>query len=274
MSTNVIVGASSFSTGFSLGFESSALDISVINLNITSADVTDLDNSIGDWLECPPYTVNDWFQKDTNCAENERELYDVLQMDAWNSFGVNMTYYVTDYSLNNDVIYGEDNDRTVERGFYTTGFMEQLPKEDRNIPLFGIEGMDLFKIYINKMHFTSASTYSADEPQVYDSYTPQVGDIVFLDHSEIYYEVTHVKDKVEQFLQRPHAWDIAVREYKDFHLSISSTVSATVSASTLSAITDQDDYVKQNDDVDIEKTNVLYTPKTGEEPSQDPFAAW
>ena len=291
--SDVIVGNQGFSSGFSTGFATTGLEVPLIIANVLTPNITlpqivsvntlsatfNINNptitvELGDFFDCPPFNTNDWFQKDTNCADNERELYEILQMDAWNSFGVNMVYYVTDYSQTNDSIYGEDMDRTVLRGFDATGFMEQLPREDRNVPLFGIEGLDLFKVYINKLHFTSASTYSASQSGVYNTYTPQTGDIIYLSYNDIYYEITHVKDKVEQFLQRPHAWDLSVREYKDFHLTLSATVSSTVSASTLSAYVDQNDYIEINNDIDTEKTSILYTSGATEEPPNDPFAMW
>lgn len=269
--SNVVVGGQGFSSGFSSGFQTSGLDVATINIDVTVPEVT---IEIADFFGCTPYNTNDYFQKDTECADAERELYDVVQMDAWNSFGVNIIYYVTDYSLTNDTIYAEDNDRTVLRGFEATGFMEQLPREDRNVPLFGIEGLDLFKVYLNKLHFSTVSTYSASQSAVYNSYKPSVGDLIYLEYSDIYYEITHVKDKVEQFLQRPHSWDLAVREYKDFHLTLSASVSSTVPNTTLSAYVDQEDYLEINSDIDLEKTTILYTSSVGEEPPQDPFAMW
>ncbi len=291
--SNTNVGLNGFSSGFSSGFEVSALGVLTITTTLPPVSATIKTNlvypptlsatftiqpitvdarfaEIVDFFGCVPYNTNNFFQKDTECSDGERELYDVLQMEAWNSFGVNMVYYVTDYTKSNEPIFGEDNDRTVLRTFDSTGFMDQLPREDRNVPQFGIEGLDLFKLYLNKLHFEAASTYSGSQSAIYDSYRPQTGDIIHLDYNDIFYEVTHVKDKVEQFLQRSHAWDLSLREYKDAHLTLSSEVSS----SDLSAYVDQNDYLEQNQDIDNEKDVILYTSGVAEEPPQDPFASW
>ena len=291
--SDVTVGLNGFSSGFSLGFEISALGVLKITSNIPQASATIQTDQvyvptlsatftmlpvavdaraaeIVDFFGCVPYNTNNFFQKDTSCSDGERELYDVLQMEAWNSFGVNMIYYVTDYTKSNEPIFGEDNDRIVLRTFDSTGFMDQLPREDRNVPQFGIEGLDLFKLYLNKLHFEVASTYAGSQSAIYDAYRPQTGDIIHLDYNDIFYEVTHVKDKVEQFLQRSHAWDLSLREYKDVHLTLSSEVSS----SELSAYVDQNDYLEQNQDIDNEKSAILYTSGVTEEPSRDPFASW
>ena len=288
--SDVIVGSNGFSSGFSSGFEISGLGILTITTTLPEASATIQTNlvypptlsatfttlpvtvkaQLGDFFSCRPFNTNSFFQKDNECSDGERELYDVLQMEAWNSFGVNMVYYVTDYTKSNEPIFGEDNDRTVLRTFDSTGFMDQLPREDRNVPQFGIEGLDLFKLYLNKLHFEVASTYADSQSAIYDAYRPQTGDIIHLDYNDIFYEVTHVKDKVEQFLQRSHAWDLSLREYKDVHLTLSSEVSS----SDLSAYVDQNDYLEQNQDIDNEKSVILYTSGVAEEPSQDPFASW
>jgi hypothetical protein len=45
--------------------------------------------------------------------DNERKLYRKLTTEAYNKFGVCMTYYVVSYDTQYDKIYGEDNDRSL-----------------------------------------------------------------------------------------------------------------------------------------------------------------
>ena len=212
----------------------------------------------------------------SSCYNNEKTLYNKLLSEAYNKHGVKCWYYFTDYSLTNDPIYAEDMDRHIVRKVPVMAYFE-LPPEDRISNFFGLEENDNYNLYISKEHLAATSTMAHNDSYgstsgTYAATTPKEGDLILSTHNNRLYEVLNVKDTEEMFLQSKHSWNIAVQVWKDNHISLSATTSA--SMTTVSAFTDQDDYVKINDAVDTEKTDVLYTSGATEEPPKDPFAGW
>jgi hypothetical protein len=210
------------------------------------------------------------------CYDNEKKLYNKLLSEAYNKHGIKCWYYFTDYSQTNDTIYAEDMDRHIIRKVPIMAYFE-LPPEDRISNFFGLEEMDNYNVFISKEHLAAVSTFNhsdthGDTSGTYDITTPKSGDVLYSTHNERLYEVLFVKDTEEMFLQDKHTWNLSVQVFKDSHISLSATTSA--SMPEVSAVTNQPDILEINDDIDTKKTNVLYEPGTAEEPSKDPFANW
>jgi hypothetical protein len=107
-----------------------------------------------------------------------------------------------------------------------------------------------------------------------------VGDLVRSKASsnQVIYEILNVKDSPQdnQFLQSKNVWEFQVRVYRDLHLNLSPTTSATMTS--ISAFTDQDDYIDINDVIDTEKTDIIITSAddivNGDDIPNDPFGGW
>ena len=138
--------------------------------------------------------------------------------EAWNQHGTPIVYYVISYDTTYDPLFGEDNNRRVVRSFPVMVYYE-LPKEDRQWNVAAMEILDNFHIYISKRHFIAASKLDSNMEQTYPPYTPKVGDVIKSRYNNFFYEITHVSEEEEMFLQRKHSWDIVVKQYKRQHIA-------------------------------------------------------
>ena len=243
--------------------------------NINSPEVI---IAIPEWINCPQVPFNSYWRDDTECKDNERFLYESLQLDEFNKFGVTWVYYPTTYNLTRDVIFKEDPNKMVVRCFSAKGMIEDIPPEQKSFKLEGIFGSDIVRAYFSKLHFDEASTYSDIVPSAYPSITPLIGDYIYLSSNDIFYEVINVKDTIEQFQNRPHSYELVLRVYKDNKLTVSAGSPTlvndrilTVCTSATSAITQFEDYLAINSDVETLVSAIEYIPKAGE---KDPFSGW
>lgn len=268
-SIDVNIGGCSFSRGFSQGFKTLCLyPASATFIPRAPEVIIDVSN----WTDCGLFPTIFW-DKDTECKNNERELYDIILEDAFNTYAVPLMWYPTTYNTDYDKVFGEDRDRYILRTFMVNAHYE-LPNEVEIITPYGIESIDELIVYISMDHFDKASTYSGDVSGVYPSYLPQAGDLFKAIYNDYYYEVLYVKKSELQFMQKPHTWSIYGRLYKDIHL----TLSASVSSDSLSAYIDQNDYLAINDEIDVEKQDIIITSAddiaNGCKPPQDIFGGW
>jgi hypothetical protein len=232
-------------------------------------------------INCTGSLPNSYWDKETSCHDGEKAMYDQLQMDAWNSFGIDMTYYIADYNTSYDKLYGEDRDRYITRTFNFKGYIQSYPEEKSQYSLYGIEGLDNFIFWANIQHMSFMSTLDELGNTQYTSHIPIEGDVIKFDYSDLYYEIMHVVKSANQFLQTQHSYTIIVRVFRDIHL----TLSPLVSSDSLSAFTDKPkDIFDISDDIDDEKLEFLFnTSAANEEPitpdpyppvNDDPFGGW
>lgn len=222
----------------------------------------------------------EWIRKcDGQDYSSERQLYRSLNTEAYNKFGVCMTYYVVSYDTQYDRIWGEDNNRRFVRKFEFMGFYP-LVSEEKMWTKFAIQGIDEFSIFVSKDHFRVASTYGQSTVAgnvgegTYPIYIPDRGDIVQAMFNRYLYEVTNVKEEAMMIhLNKRYVWELIVRPYTDEHLSLDSTTSA--SMGTVSA------FINVKPDIlDIRQSaiglagQIAYTPKSCERPSRDPWSGW
>jgi hypothetical protein len=257
-----------FSTGFSTEFQvvmdsvSASFDIPISDILITD---------VIDWKSCQPNFNS--FNRGSDCKSKEREFYSGLVSDAINTAPVPVNYYVVDYNVDYDKLFGEDRDRTILRKFVVNTTFN-LPTERDMITIDGIEGLDSFHMYSSISHFTLASTYSDGVSAVHPVYVPKVGDIIQAQYNELYYRILNVKKTTEQFLQKPHTWDFLVSPYRDNHLNLSDSISA----DDIGEFVNQDDYLQINDFIDDEVSNIIITSSddilNGITPPNDPFGGW
>lgn len=198
---------------------------------------------IPDWDTCSSLP-NDYWDNDSDCKDNDKSLYNSLQMQLINSYGSDLTYYSTDYNTDYDKIFGEDMDRHVLDSYDPVMATFSIPEEQLSYEKFGIFGIDEFHIFINKTHFEYATS----------SYDIKRGDLISINGKDMVYEIMSTKDKVNQFMQEQYTWDLTVRPFRDNKL----TLSPNVSASLLSAYVDTNDILEVNTVVDNEVSAISY----------------
>lgn len=174
-----------------------------------------------DWDDCLGIE-NEWWDMASECHASESAVFDNLTAEAIAQSGVQGFWYVVDYSLENEKIFGEDNDRTIIRKFPFMFAVDELPTDARSWSSFGIEGIDIFHIRAAKVAFLQASQMKSDGVTVaYRPREPKVGDIVQSTHNKIFYRVLDVKDKSDSILQRAHSFDIILTQMEMAHHNVS-----------------------------------------------------
>jgi hypothetical protein len=161
---------------------------------------------------------NEYFQFQSE-YNNEKLLLDLLTTEMYNLHGVCMTYFTVSFNTSANEIWTEDGDRVINR-FFNIMTMYDLPKEEELFTKFGIAGLDNFHIYISKRHFQVASKYSSKgTPNIHQSITPRIGDLLRANYNNYIYEIVSVKDTEMQFAQAQHTWDIIVSPFKNNNIS-------------------------------------------------------
>jgi len=196
----------------------------------------------------------------------DKSLLGVIINEYYNKFGVCMEYYQTTYDTSYDTVWGEDNNRRYIRKFEFNGYFN-LPREDKIWSKFGIEGTDEIIVWVSKRHFKAASM----TPTLESYNRPQIGDIIKSEYSTYFYEITEVAEDTGQFLQsNQFIWELHIKPMKDEFI----TTSPELKDSDINLVTNLDDIFNVSNNVDIEKEDVIYRPKVGEKPKNDPFGNW
>lgn len=216
---------------------------------------------------------NEYFRHREN-YQNDKLLYDSLVTEAYFKAGVDCDYYKVSYDVEKDKIFGEDTNRVVERKFRIVTHFELQPELEAYFN--GIEGLDNFHIYCSQSHLSAASTYGMNDlsgtPDVYESYLPNEGDILYSVFNQQWYEIINVDREVEQFLQsKNHTWDFFVKSLADQHFTISGSLSGDIIEERMNV---SPDLFNVSGAVEEEKDDYLYDGSGEEEQSQDPFAGW
>jgi len=223
------------------------------------------DTNYNSWSAMP----NGWLRKCQSAYDVERELYAVVQMEAYNLHGVELVYYPATYNVSANRIWGEDNNRTYTSAIEIKSYYD-LPKEEELWTKFGIEGIDNFHIYVNKMHFNAMTGGTGLYP-ISGGYTPKVGDALMAKYNGHFYEITDVSHEEEMFQQYKHAWDLTVRPFKDEFVGLNNTTSAT----EISAVTNQDeDIFDISDDINTFKETIIFSAGPCEEPKNNLKNGW
>ena len=207
---------------------------------INPPEVETAGKGMPDWDECLGIE-NEWWDMSNECHTRESLLFDSMTAESIAASGVQGYWYVVDYSLENEKLFGEDNDRTIERKFPFMFHVDQLPTDSRSWAKFGIEGLDVFHIYVAKTAFLQASQMMSDGETVsYKQREPKVGDIVQSTHNGVFYRVLDIKDKADTILQRAHSFDIILSQMEMAHHNVSDLL-----------IDENDEILQHNDIPDI-----------------------
>jgi len=193
--------------------------------------------------------------------DNDRELAAMVNMEAWNMYGVKIVYYKSSYNKNYDRVWGEDGDRHITQSWNVMSYF-QLPRENKVWSKFGIEGVNDFSMFISKEHFRFKT----------EDYIPKIGDIISVTLDDKFYEITEVKEESPMFmLSKQYVWELICRKMK---IEQEITISPSLSASPISKLYNTKDIFNINNNIDIEKESIVYTPIKGEQSSNDPFGKW
>lgn len=193
--------------------------------------------------------------------DNDRDLAAVLNMEKWNMYGVKVIFYKTTYDVTRDKVFGEDMDRHITDEWNLMSYF-QLPKENKIWSKFGIEGVNDFSIFLSKLHFKINA----------DDYIPRIGDLILTPYNNVLYEIAEVKEESQMFmLSKQYVWELIVKRAK---IENELSVSPSLSASPISKFYKVEDIMDIRDDVDVEKEDVIYDPRPGEKPNDDPFGNW
>lgn len=238
----------------------------------------DIFGGIGDPMTFPPsrqvsgisnyedYSAlpNGWFTKCTSTYDNEREFFQYMQMEAYNTFGVPCYYYKMRYDISaSDKIWGEKNDRIIDDYWIDVQTYFNLPRENKQFSKFGIEGLENFVMYLSKKHFEYITT---------GTWIPRQGDLIQTQYNSNVYEIVEVKEEFGMYLlDKRYTFELIVRPFKDERIGLVGEVSA----SPLSAYTDKpQDIFDIKNPIDAVKDDYLYQPPASEKPNDDPWANW
>jgi len=201
--------------------------------------------------------------------DKDRRLYEMLTTECFNKFGVQMNYFILSFDTENDPIFKDDNNRRYKRQFEVQGYYE-LPRDEDLWSKFGIEGLDTFRIFMSKRHFSEAS-------KVYDSnaeYTPKEGDIVQAKYNGIYYQIITCKDQVNQFLQYTHNWELTVERAVVSHFDVETSATSDDKMVSLSAFANSEDLFNIGNFLDSSTSAVLFDPPATETPPDSIWGVW
>jgi len=193
--------------------------------------------------------------------DNERELMGVLQMEAWNKFGVEISYYPVSYDIRYDELFGEDGNRyVVDEWTVMSAF--QLPKENKVWDKFGIDGINNFSMFISKDHFRFVA----------ENYIPKMGDLIIAVYDNKMYEIVEVKEESNLFLlSKQFTWELIVRQAK---IESDISVIPELKDSRIGKIYKTKEIFDISNNVENEKTEVIYKQENTEQNPDDPFGGW
>lgn len=250
---------------------------------------------------------------DNDCYKAEAALVSSLTSEAYGNFGFEVQYYLKSIETDKDQLYGEDPLHNVERRFKLQLYTSNIPTMQKNYELQGMVYQELINCQCTIQHFYEASQLSYPDMQsIYEPEVPKIGDIVYVEYSDTYYEVVNVKEFAESstFLAVPMTYTFILRVWRNNHefvdeqnvnpdkmdefrkyAELAETFNLDTSTSTTdktSEVSHESDMLATNEDVkkDVDKNNkpkdnvnshVVYKSDEIKEDNPayfDPFGGW
>lgn len=250
---------------------------------------------------------------DNDCYKAEAALVSSLTSEAYGNFGFEVQYYLKSIETDKDQLYGEDPLHNVERRFKLQLYTSNIPTMQKNYELQGMVYQELINCQCTIQHFYEASQLSYPDMQsIYEPEVPKIGDIVYVEYSDTYYEVVNVKEFAESstFLAVPMTYTFILRVWRNNHEFVDeqnvnpdkmdefrkyAELAETFNLDTSTSITDkttevshESDMLATNEDVkkDVDKNNkpkdnvnshVVYKSDEIKEDNPayfDPFGGW
>ncbi len=157
---------------------------------------------------------------DNDCYKAEAALVSSLTSEAYGNFGFEVQYYLKGIETDKDQLYGEDPLHNVERRFKLQLYTSNIPTMQKNYELQGMVYQELINCQCTIQHFYEASQLSYPDMQsIYEPEVPKIGDIVYVEYSDTYYEVVNVKEFAESstFLAVPMTYTFILRVWRNNH---------------------------------------------------------
>jgi hypothetical protein len=157
---------------------------------------------------------------ENDCYKAEAALLSELSSEAYNMFGFEVQYYLKNIDTKKDRLYGEDPLANVERRFLLKMYTDSIPSMQKQYELQGMIYSEIITCQCTVQHFYEASQLSyPDMKNIYEAEVPKIGDIVYIEYSDTYYEVINVKEYAEQitFLSTPITYTFKLRVWHNNH---------------------------------------------------------
>lgn len=161
-----------------------------------------------------------FFDTNNPCYAAEAALMSSLTSEAFNNFGYEVDYYCKMISTHRDEILGEDQLHNIERRFRLSVYMENTPTMQKNYEIQGIDYEELIHLQATVEHFQEASRYNYDKTAIsFDVYYPKIGDIMYLEWCDKYYEIINVKtfSPNSTFLAEPMTYEFILKIWRNNH---------------------------------------------------------
>ena len=222
---------------------------------------------------------NDYIRKCGPRYDNEREIFQLAQMEAYNQRGTPCFYYVVDYDKKYDRIWGEDGSRVITDYYSDVMVYYQFQRDDKLWTKFGIEDMNTFSMYMSKEHFKDITSdriqtdfLLSTDVQITPEYIPKQGDIIQTQYNNYLYEIVERKETNGMFLlSKQYTWELIVKMYK---VESNVKLSSDLIDSPIAPFVNAKDIFDISGVVDSKKEDILYKPKAGERPVNNPFGNW
>lgn len=258
------------------------------------------------------WTAERFFDSTADCYAAEAALVSSLTSEAYNTYGFPVQYFVKNHDTKIDPLFGEDPLENIIRRFEVNMYAESLPNLQKQYELQGMIYTEIITMQCTIAHFDEASRIDFEDgiPK-YESYIPRIGDIIYMEYSQLYYEIINVKKFAEgsTFLGAPITYQFSLRVWRNNHefvdeynenndkmddlrnfIELGETFNLETKTDTIektSVVTAETDKLSINDSIekDIDKnkepmdnvaSHVIYKPEipVEEQTDIDPFAGW
>lgn len=158
--------------------------------------------------------------QNNDCYAAEAALMSSLTSEAYSNYGLTVQYYIKEIDTKHDRLYGEDPLENVVRRFPLKMYADSVPAMQKTYTLQGMEYQEILTCQCTIQHFMEASQLEWDTNElVYNSEVPKIGDIVYVEYSEMFYEVINVKAFADgtTFLSSPITYTFTLRVWKNSH---------------------------------------------------------
>jgi hypothetical protein len=180
-----------------------------------AAEFTKLFTGAGCSVEGKDWNAPKYFDGQNNdCYKAETALISELTSEAYSNFGFEVQYYVRDMNTKKDILFGEDNIPNVVRRFILKMYTDSIPQMQKSYNLQGMIYTELITCQCTIQHFYDASQLSYPDLQdIYEPIEPRIGDIVYIEYSDTFYEIVNVKEFAENtsFLSVPTTYTFILR---------------------------------------------------------------
>ena len=163
---------------------------------------------------------------ENECYDSETALLSSLTSEAYSQFGFTVQYFIKKISTERDKLYGEDVLENVERRFELSVYTGDVPHLQKIYKMQGMDYIEVISVQATIKHFKEASQIDyVTKENVWKEVVPKIGDIMYLEWCDLYYEVVNVKKFGEgsTFLSVPITYMFNLRVWRNSHESVDLT---------------------------------------------------